>query len=208
MPFTVLRQDEQDLMADQAKLHDRNAGLLLPVLVERRVRDAVKRKLRDHATKQLFNFYFGSDDGEGGILGAPATCAKLAFSLDIYDETMLDDVLRIVKIRNAFAHKPSTNEFKDNPVAGYIRDLQLPEKYPKMDPKDWTTAGKTREQLDQDILRWSNLEDTAPPRHRFLRSIEIVLTWLTIRSGHKFEYRDSKISPIRPHPHTLASPST
>lgn len=204
MPFILLEQDERELMAEQASLPDRNLGLLIPVLVERRVRDAIKKQWRDDEKGDLFRFYFG----ESGPLSAPAVCAKLAFSIGLYDEAMLRDVQYIIRIRNAFAHRPAVKGFSDDPVPGYVRELKLPGKYPKMDPKEWTIAGKTREQLDQEILRWTGLVDVAAPRHHFLRSVEIVLTWLTIKSGHEFQYRDSKISPIRPVPHTLTHASS
>ena len=177
MPFRVIKEDEAQFLSEQTDLPDRIVGLVIPSLVDRRLDLIIQECWRDTAKDDLLSELFR----DGGALGSFLTRAQVGFAIGLYDEHIFADIKLIIKIRNAFAHQISARDFETQPICDYTRDLSLPDRYPKEGPPAPVTG--TREQRIGQLMRMSALIDLVPLRHRFLRTTEIVLTWLSIKSG-------------------------
>ena len=175
MPFKLVKEDELEFFSEQADLPDRIVGLVFPILVDRRLELLIRDCWNDTANGELLDELFR----DSGALGSFQTRVQVGFAVGLYDEGIFDDLRLIVKIRNAFAHQPRARSFDAQPICDLTRSLQLPDRYPK---EDQPITG-TREQRIERLMQTSGLIDLAPLRHRFLRTTEIALTWLSIKSG-------------------------
>lgn len=63
------------------------------------------------------------DGGGHGPLSSFAAKTKVAYALSLIDEETMEDLDRIRKIRNEFAHSVKTVSFKDSPVREYCKEL-------------------------------------------------------------------------------------
>lgn len=202
MSFIASRNDEHEFLQTQAGLPDRIAGLIWPILIDRRLRATIEGRWRDDSKEDVLRYLFE----DAGPLGDAGVRVRLGFAIALYDEDMFGDLKLIVKIRNAFAHQPGVHYFDDPPIHNYVNDLKLIEKYPKGPNKSLAPLpGMGREDWLQGIMCSSGLIDLQPRRTRFLRSIEIILTWLAIEA-QEITYEQP------PHyelpPDLLTSPST
>lgn len=176
MPFVIPRDDEELFIKYQAGLPDRVVGILFPVLIDRRLETAIKSRWRDltpHRAvfKELFR--------DGGPLGSFQPRIHVGYAIGLYDEAMHADIKRIAKIRNAFAHDPGVNSFADQPVGDLTGALTLPERY----PVGHAASGSDPRRFAEDMMAESGVGDTESRTGRFLRSVELVLTWLALQTG-------------------------
>lgn len=175
MPFVIPKDDEELFLRYQAGLPDRVVGILFPVLIDRRLETAIKGRWRDltpHRAvfKELFR--------DGGPLGSFQPRIHIGYAIGLYDEAMHADIKRIARIRNAFAHEPGVNSFADQPVGDLTGALTLPERYPIGHPADGDPH-----RFAEGMMAESGIDDTETPIGRFLRSVELVLTWLALQTG-------------------------
>ena len=178
MPFVISKDDEALFLQEQAGLPARIVGLIFPVLIDRRVEAIIKSRWRDDTPKKMLGELFR----DGGPLGSFQTRVHIGHAIGLYDENMYADIKRIVKIRNEFAHEPGANSFDDQPICDFTRSLTLPEQYPKSDTTFVTTIRDKSHFIDL-AMASSGLIDLAPLQTRYLRAVELVLTWLSIESG-------------------------
>ncbi len=205
MPFTAIRDDELSFLRDQANLPDRAVGLIYPILIERRLRSVLESRWQNNSKESLLRDLFR----EGGALGSLKTRVQIGFVVGFYDEVIYLDLLQVVDIRNSFAHQPCAHEFCDQPICDHVSNLKLPDKFPKF-------PTSCPEQHDKDwkynFLRASRLQDEAPPRHRFLRTVEIILTWLSIEAGElgppPVRQAGQTLASLQPNTSSLHWPST
>ena len=202
MTLTISREDEFDCLEMQAGLPDRIAGLIWPVLIDRRLQATISGRWCDDSKGDVLRYLFE----DSGPLGNAGARVRVGFAIGLYDEDMFGDLKLIVKIRNEFAHEPSVHSFDDFPIQNYVNDLKLIEKYPKRpDRQIAPLPGMSREDWIQGIMCSSGLIDLQPRRTRFLRSIEIILTWLAIEAK-EITYEAAANYRVPPGP--LATPST
>ncbi|MCZ6496569.1 MAG: MltR family transcriptional regulator [Alphaproteobacteria bacterium] len=178
MPFAVIEEDEKVFFNEQSLLPDRVIGIVIPSLVDRRLALIIQGCWHDTAKGDLLSELFR----DGGALGSLQTRVQVGFAIGLYGEDIFADLKRIVKIRNAYAHQPGARDFKTQPICDFTRDFVLPERHPK--ETSATPETDTREQRIERLMRASGLIDLKPLRHRYLRTTEIILTWLSIKSGH------------------------
>ena len=194
MKFNITRKDERDFFKMQPGLPDRIVGLILPVLIDRRLRATIEGRWRDDSKGDVLRHLSEA----GGPLGDAGVRVRVGFAIGLYDEDMFGDLKIIVKIRNAFAHEPGTHKFDDSPVQQFVNDLKLIEKYPTRPDKQFASlSGMSREDWIQGIMCSSALIDLQPRRTRFLRSIEIVLTWLAIEA-QEITYQAADVFQVPP----------
>ena len=202
MPFVANRSDEQEFLQMQADLPDRTAGLVWPILIDRRLRATIEGRWKDDSKGDVLRNLFEVS----GPLGDAGARVRVGFAIGLYDEDMFSDLKLVVNIRNSFAHEPGVHSFDDSPIQDHVGNFRLVDKYPKgpialiIPP-----SGMDRETWMNGLLCSSGLIDLEPRRTRFLRVIEIVLTWLAIEAG-EFEYAPSPT--YRPPPGLLTGPST
>jgi len=181
MVFILRDEHERVFMGEQANLPDRIIGLLYPILIDTRLEALIKSRWKDDSKGSVLEGLFR----DGDALGSFDTRVKIGFAIGLYGEDILNELRWIVKIRNAFAHKHHARDFESQPVCNFVNKLDLLNKYPKEDiPSlgiaDWP---HDRQKWIQSVMRHSGLKDLTPRRTRYLRSIEIILTWLAIESG-------------------------
>ena len=179
MPFVISKDDEAIFLQEQAGLPARIVGLIFPVLIDRRLEDIIKSRWHDDTPKNMLRELFR----DSGPLGSFQTRARIGYAIGLYDESMYADINRLVQIRNIFAHEPSANSFDDQPICDFTRSLTLPERYPKADPPTFITSVRDQAHFIELMMASSGLIDLAPLQTRYLRVVELVLTWLSIESG-------------------------
>lgn len=178
MPFRIRDVGELEFMREQADLSDRLVGLIYPILIDERLRELIEKNWKDDRKGELLETLLR----DGGPLGALDTRIKVGFAIGMYDERILDDLKMIAKIRNKFAHKKEARDFDTPPVSNFVNELKLPDHYPKKEvPSD--AVFQTMDAWTQAMLCHSGLKDLTPRRTKFLRAVEIILTWLTICAG-------------------------
>ena len=178
MPFTSLEEDEVQFFSEQPTLDDRIIGIVIPSLIDRRLNRAIQACWYDTAKDDLLSELFR----DGGALGSFQTRVQVGFAIGLLDEDIFADLKLIVKIRNAFAHRPGARDFDTQPICDWTRNLRLLDRYPKDEPPAYDAS--SRKQLIEYLMHQSGLIDLVPLRHRFLRTTEIVLTWLSIKLEH------------------------
>ena len=179
MPFTISKDDEALFLQEQAGLPARIVGLIFPVLIDRRLEAIIKSRWHDDTPKTMLRELFR----DGGPLGNFQTRVHVGYAIGLYDETMHADINRIAKIRNAFAHRPGANSFDDQPICDFTRSLTLPERYPKSEAPSLVATIRDQAHFIELMMASSGLIDLAPLQTRYLRVVELVLTWLSIESG-------------------------
>ena len=182
MPFHISEDDERMFLAEQAGLPARIVGLIFPVLIDRRLEALIKSRWQDDTPKKML----GDLLRDGGPLGNFKTKNQIAYAIGLYDEPMYKDINKIVKIRNAFAHKPGVRSFDDQPVCDFTKELTLPEQYPIL--PDQVTKIRDPEHFIELMMGSSGLIDIDPLQTRFLRAVELVLTWLSAESGELTDF--------------------
>ena len=194
MPFAIYGDDEHKFMNEQAKLEPRIVGLIYPILIDRRLEAVIRGRWQDDPKGELLADIFR----DGGALGSFQTRVQIGFAIGLYNEVMLADLKQIVKIRNRFAHLPSAHTFDDQPICDLTQNLKLPNHYPKRNGPLIITPLTTREEWIASLMHSSGLIDLTPLRHHFLRTAEIILTWLTIESGELMFPKSVALPPITP----------
>ena len=201
MPFVSSRKDEQEFLITQGRLPDRIAGLVWPILIDRRLRATIEARWKDDSKKDVLRSLFE----DRGPLGDAGARVHVGFAIGLYDEEMMRDLKLIVKIRNTFAHEPGVHSLDAAPIHNFVAGLKLVERYPIGPTAPILSAtGTTRDQWLQNLMRTSGLIDVVPRRSRFLRAIEIVLTWLAVEAN-EITYSPS---PDYQPPPLLTSPAT
>ena len=137
---------------------DRGAALVATAYLDERLRDA----LRAMCTDDVQSVKDGSDTVESRLFDGTGPFATLsakinaAFALGFVGPISLRELHLIRKIRNHFAHSSSPGGFDASPVADWCRELRLPE---------W-------------CLDFGDTEPPSEPRQRFLRSVDLLWSFL------------------------------
>jgi hypothetical protein len=111
------QQDEIDAyyLADPA--HPRAAGILWPILIDRRVDKLFDAALRPDKTVR--NDLLQSN----GPLGNYAVKIRLAYLLGWLGKDLFDDLIAIGKIRNRFAHAMEARDFSDQQISTWLKGM-------------------------------------------------------------------------------------
>jgi DNA-binding MltR family transcriptional regulator len=111
------QQDEIDAyyLADPA--HPRAAGIMWPVLIDRRVDRLFNAALRPDKTVR--NDLLQSS----GPLGTYAVKIRLAYLLGWIGKDVFDDLSAIGKIRNRFAHAIEAKDFSDQKISTWLKGM-------------------------------------------------------------------------------------
>jgi mannitol repressor len=89
-----------------------------PALVERRIDRLFEIALRPD--KVIHNELFQPS----GALGNYAVKVRLTYVLGSFEKDFYDDLLTLAKIRNRFAHRIEANDFSDQRINAWLRNLQ------------------------------------------------------------------------------------
>lgn len=96
---------------------DRVVGILYGALVENQLTAALQITL--YNDKKVWNELFRP----GAPIGSFGPKLQLAYMLNIITKTEYEDIDRIIKIRNKFAHKVRVSSFDDPPVRDWVTIL-------------------------------------------------------------------------------------
>lgn len=135
------QQDEIDAyyLADPA--HPRAAGIMWPILIDRRVDKLFDAALRPD--KSVRNDLLQSS----GPLGNYAVKIRLAYLLGWFGKDVFDDLISIGKIRNRFAHAIDAKDFSDQQIATWLKGMRSYNFLPNM-----LTDAKKRAELDSKVV--------------------------------------------------------
>jgi DNA-binding MltR family transcriptional regulator len=159
-PFSVGLKSKQDLdeFRDFCSESDRSLAIVAAAIVDDRLGWAIRRRMPYHNEKAAEDL-FGGDRP----LAGPATRARLALLMGLCSELTYRDLLTINKIRNKFAHKPSSLTFKDTDIAKECMRLKLAE-----------TLLMNRKRQHSDHAFYDYAEDIKSPRERFLITAQLL----------------------------------
>jgi len=106
--------------------HPRAAGIMWPLIVERRVTALFDLAIRpdEQVKNQLFQ--------PSGALGSYGVKIQLAYLLGWLPKETYDDLVTISKIRNRFAHVIEVKDFSDQKIAAWLQNLQGSRRLPEM----------------------------------------------------------------------------
>jgi hypothetical protein len=175
---------ENEFVFELGTLSDRLAGLLVSVLLDQRLEAALRARWQDDGDvlRDLFR--------DGAPLGSFGARVQVGFAIGMYGKDTYEDLRQINKIRNSFAHKLEAKDFAFQSVRDRIAKLKLPAAYPVTKPliqndaevKDFL-LGKTHwtdiEEYTKHLAQHSSVEDIDQPRGKFLRTVELLLIFLT-----------------------------
>ena len=182
MPWLIDEDDEHGLINEIFDCPDRIAGLLAPVLIDRRLEKTIRSRWQDDGEilRDLFR--------DGGPLGSFAIRTKVGFAIGLYGKETYQDLREINRIRNAFAHQLEATDFQYESIRDRVKKLTLPTRYPAA--KELTLEGldelthEPHGSLFQFAMRLVGFSSISPllainsPRGRFLRTVEILLILL------------------------------
>jgi hypothetical protein len=111
-------QDEIDAYYMADPVHPRAAGIMWPIIVERRVDNLFKIALRpdEKVHNELFR--------PSGALGNYGVKVQLAYLLGWIGEDIFKDLVTISKIRNRFAHHIEVKDFSDQKIEAWLNNLR------------------------------------------------------------------------------------
>ena len=134
-------QDELDAYYVADPVHPRAAGIMWPIIVERRIDNLFKIALRPD--QKIYNELFRPS----GALGNYGLKVQLAYLLGWIGEDIFKDLLPISKIRNRFAHCIEVKDFSDHKIGEWLNNLQGSILLPKMleNAKKWLKLNKNKE---------------------------------------------------------------
>ena len=147
-----------DLYRSPESYPDRVVGIVLGAIIDDRLTDLVKSRIHQRKWK---------DDPfrDGGVLGSFGARSELAYMLGAISIETLEDLSRIVKIRNAFAHKVGAKDFGSQPVCDLLHQIKIPDRHFIL------------EDLEHGAI-WDlgDPKDITPktPRERFIRTIQLL----------------------------------
>jgi DNA-binding MltR family transcriptional regulator len=178
--WLVEHADESDLIKEISTLSDRVAGILAPVILERRLLALIKSRWHDSKTRggTVFAELFSAS----GELANHDSRLRIGLAMRLYSQTAFEEMRYIAKIRNAFAHEPGVKDFAVQPVCDFIPHLKIIDSYPA--PTSFSMSGPaTDPQSAADALfgvfvEASGVKDIQAPRNRYLRSIELFSLFL------------------------------
>ena len=109
----------RELISELQHVSDRTVAVIGSALVENYLTDAIKRRLRKHpnAVNQLLQ--------PDGAVGSFRSKVCLGFLIRIYEESIFDDLNRVAKMRNDFAHKAEPLTFDAPKIALQCRALTI-----------------------------------------------------------------------------------
>lgn len=188
MVFSLNNRDEFEFINDIESFPDRIVGLVAPIMIEERIRSAIKARLQN--TRNVFDPLF--NDRTNGSLATFGTLIHLGAALGIYGESAYDDLVQINRIRNLFAHELKAHEFTFQNIADRIKNLKLPDIYPAITSTsipiqfESDSADEAWSKIIVTHARVSQFGQRSGARDRFLRTIEILSTFLTAIASPTF----------------------
>jgi hypothetical protein len=114
-------------------LSDRLVGILAPIILEKRLTEAIQHRWVDNPIQggtTIFKGIFGAS----GELGSFGTKIRVGLATGLYGTESYADLTRIEKIRNHFAHQLDVQEFEDQPVCDFVRCLTINGRWPDDKP--------------------------------------------------------------------------
>jgi mannitol operon repressor len=98
---------------------DRGAGIVAAAIVEEHLTKSLQCRLR--LTKTIEERIFSID--RGGFASEFASKVDLAFCVGLIQQTILNDLRLIAKIRNRFAHRVEPLQFSDGEISAWCDTL-------------------------------------------------------------------------------------
>mgnify|MGYP001438258712 CR=1 FL=1 len=149
----------QQIQLELDKQTDRGAALLAGAVLEWRVRQTLRSRIKvwDSEAEKIF----GTDD-RAGELGFTAQ-ARMAYCLGLVGEIGLRDIEAIAKIRNRFAHQFSVRSFSEQRVRDICGSLKSPE-------------------LNHERFRLNATIPSKNPRDRFIQTTYLIGTMMWAQS--------------------------
>jgi len=179
MTWIIADEDEDEFLREIHSYPDRVVALLGQSIIDRRLETAIKGRWRN--TGNIFESLFEPS----GPLGSFSARIRIGFAISLYGKEAYNDLRRINRIRNAFAHKLHAKHFNTQSIRDHANALVLPSLYPisKEDIITTTVDEVHRERFMWDwflnTLKHSFLSgDPIDPRSRFLRTVEILTVFL------------------------------
>lgn len=119
-------QDELDAYYMADPVHPRAAGIMWPIIVERRIDRLFELALRpdEKVRNELFR--------PSGALGNYGVKVQLAYLLGWIGEDIYRDLMTISKIRNRFAHCIEVKDFSDQRIGAWLNNLRGSSLLPEM----------------------------------------------------------------------------
>jgi integrase len=130
MPWLSNDPQEAKYLTEVYNLPDRTLGLIGVILIERRLKMAIKSKWTDSPDKTLLRKMFKI---EGGGLAPVGVQIEIGYAIGLYDWDARNDLITCAKIRNAFAHRLDAHDFSARRIVDFTKNLQLPKSYPVKD---------------------------------------------------------------------------
>ena len=180
-------QTEVDFLQEVNTLSDRLVGILAPIILEKRLREAMQHRWVDsdipRGTTILEDLFRPS-----GEIGSFGSMIRVGLATGLFSRETYTDLVRIEKIRNAFAHRLEAKNFTDQPIVDFVREISTIKRWGLDRDVKFTLGEHTVVILDPE-----EMPDLDTPRGRFLDAV--------LHYGNLL-YNESKVR--RPDPRTPA----
>lgn len=157
---------------------DRASAIVAAAFVERDLRNAIEARLLKN--KDLTNKMFKP----AGPMGPFEVKADFGLLLGVYGHDVHGDLLRLVKIRNTFAHSREPIQFGSRDIKRELDALVLVDKeeYPKIED-----AG-----LPEEFRSPARLPKGAPYKDRLITTVQIItlILWLNSRPHIYYNFKE------------------
>jgi DNA-binding MltR family transcriptional regulator len=158
-------QTEADFIREISTLSDRLLGLLAPIILEKRLREAIQHRWVDsdisRGTTILEDLFRPS-----GEIGSFGTMIRVGLAIALFGRETYADLVRIEKIRNSFAHRLDVKSFADQPIVDFVRDISVIKRW-GLDRKVPMTLGDHTVV----VLKQEEMPDLDTPRGKFLDAV-------------------------------------
>jgi DNA-binding MltR family transcriptional regulator len=147
---------------------ERGAALALVGVLEQAISQAVKGALVQD--EKLHSVMFQ----DSGALGALGTKVRLGYLLSLYSKETMNDLERICKIRNQFAHNPEAKNFMFQRVRDHTNLLSL---FTRAKANDDVLIVAAREKIE----KLFSSKDLTKEYFQFFMNVTLIITYLSVQ---------------------------